>query len=125
MLRKPQVSRESLRARGLLRAISTMIAPSIFWLRTGMPRRYLVVTSKIGLDKIQLRNPRALVAFDHDNDKAVDLLITQLDGSAVLLRNVGASRNHSLRIALSGLADNKTGLGTKVEVFSGEQHQKW
>jgi len=83
------------------------------------------VTSKVGLDKIQLRNPRALIAFDYDNDKAVDLLITQLDGSVVLLRNVGASRNHSLRIELSGLADNKTGLGTKVEVFSGEQHQKW
>jgi tetratricopeptide (TPR) repeat protein len=83
------------------------------------------VTSKVGLDKIQLRNPRALVAFDYDNDNAVDLLITQLDGSVVLLRNVGGNRNNSVRIALRGLADNKTGLGTKVEVFSGEQHQKW
>ena len=83
------------------------------------------VTSKVGLDKIQLRNPRALVAFDYDNDKATDLLITQLDGSVVLLRNVGGNRNNSLRIAVRGLADNKTGLGTKVEVFAGEQHQKW
>jgi tetratricopeptide (TPR) repeat protein len=83
------------------------------------------VTSKVGLDKVQLHDPRALVAFDSDNKKALDLLVTELDGSVVLLRNVGGNRNNSTRIALKGLADNKTALGTKVEIYAGAQHQKW
>jgi Tfp pilus assembly protein PilF len=83
------------------------------------------VTAAVGLDKIKLHDPRAVVAFDYDGDGAADLLITQLDGSVVLLRNVGGNRNNSLRIALKGLADNKSALGTKVEVFAGDQRQKW
>lgn len=83
------------------------------------------VTTAVGLDKVKLQDPRALVAFDYDGDGAADLLVTQLDGSVVLLRNVGANRNNSLRIALKGLADNKSALGTKVEVFAGDQRQKW
>ena len=83
------------------------------------------VSTAVGLDKVQLHDPRALVAFDYDGDGAADLLITQLDGSVVLLRNMGGTHNNSLRIALKGLADNKSALGTKVEVFAGDQHQKW
>ncbi len=89
------------------------------------PKGFEDVTAAVGLDKIKLHNPRALVAFDFDQDGATDLLITQLDGTVVLLRNVGGTQNHSLRIALKGLADNKSAFGTKVEVFAGAQHQKW
>jgi len=37
----------------------------------------------------------------------------------VLLRNVGGNKNHSVRLDLTGFADNKTALGAKVEVFAG------
>ena len=51
--------------------------------------------------------------------------MTQAAAPPVVLRNVGGNKNHSLRIALTGLADNKTAIGTKVEVFAGGQWQKF
>jgi tetratricopeptide (TPR) repeat protein len=83
------------------------------------------VSADVGLDKIQLKNPRAIIAGDYDNDGAVDLLITQNHGPAVLLRNVGGNKNNSLRLALKGLNDNKSAIGTKVEVFSDGIRQKF
>jgi len=83
------------------------------------------VTADVGLDKIQLKEPRAIITGDYDNDGAVDLLITQNHGPAVLLRNEGGSKNNSLRLALKGLNDNKSAIGTKVEVFSGGIRQKF
>jgi lipoprotein NlpI len=83
------------------------------------------VTAETGLDKIQLHEPRAIIAGDYDNDGAVDLLITQNHGPAVLLRNEGGNKNNSLRLALKGLNDNKSAIGTKVEVFSDGLRQKF
>jgi tetratricopeptide (TPR) repeat protein len=83
------------------------------------------VTVAVGLDKIQLKEPRAIIAGDYDNDGAVDLLITQNHGPAVLLRNEGGNKNNSLRLALKGLNDNKSAIGTKVEVFSAGLRQKF
>lgn len=83
------------------------------------------VTTEVDLDAIKLSSPRALVAADVDDDGATDLLITQSHGAAVLLRNEGGNRNHFLRISLKGLADNKSAVGAKVEVFAGTLWQKW
>ncbi len=83
------------------------------------------VTADVGLDKIQIKEPRAIIAGDYDNDGAVDLLITQNHGPAVLLHNEGGNKNNSLRLALKGLNDNKSAIGTKVEVFSAGLRQKF
>jgi len=83
------------------------------------------VTDDVGLDKIQLRDPRAIITGDYSNDGATDLLITQNHGPAVLLRNEGGNKNNWLRLALKGLNDNKSAIGTKVEVFSGGIRQKY
>jgi tetratricopeptide (TPR) repeat protein len=83
------------------------------------------VTADVGLDKIQLKEPRAIIVGDYDNDGAVDLLITQNHGPAVLLHNEGGNKNNSLRLALKGLNDNKSAIGTKVEVFSDGIRQKF
>ncbi len=83
------------------------------------------VTADVGLDKIQLKNPRAIITGDYDGDGATDLLITQNHGPAVLLRNEGGNQNHWLRLSLKGLADNKSAIGTKVEVFAGGNRQKF
>jgi Tfp pilus assembly protein PilF len=89
------------------------------------PKGFSDVSAEVGLDKIQLKNPRALVTGDFWGDGATDLLITQNHGPLVLLRNEGGNRNHWLRIALKGLNDNKSAIGTKVEVFAGALHQKF
>ncbi len=89
------------------------------------PDGFKDVTAETGLDKIQLKEPRAIIIGDYDNDGAVDLLITQNHGPAVLLRNEGGNKNNSLRLALKGLNDNKSAIGTKVEVFSAGLRQKF
>ncbi|MGB6385452.1 MAG: FG-GAP-like repeat-containing protein [Terriglobales bacterium] len=83
------------------------------------------VTVETGLDKIQLKEPRAIITGDYDNDGATDLVITQNHGPAVLLHNEGGNKNNSLRLALKGLNDNKSAIGTKVEVFSDGIRQKF
>src|SRR5580704_3645582 len=89
------------------------------------PDGFKDVTADVGLDKIQLKEPRAIITGDYDGDGATDLLITQNHGPAVLLRNEGGNQNHWLRLALKGLNDNKSAIGTKVEVFSGGNRQKF
>ena len=83
------------------------------------------VSAALGLNKVKIASPRAVVAADLDNDLAADLLITQLGGDPVVLHNDGGNKNHALRIDLKGLADNKTGLGTKIEVFANGTWQKF
>jgi tetratricopeptide (TPR) repeat protein len=83
------------------------------------------VTAEVGLDKVVLKDPRAIVTADFDNDGGTDLLITQNHGPAVLLRNEGGNKNHWLRLAFKGLNDNRSAIGTKVEVFAGANRQKW
>jgi Flp pilus assembly protein TadD len=89
------------------------------------PAGFRDVTKDAGLDKITLSHPRAIVPFDFDGDGAVDLLITQAAGPPVLLRNIGGNKNHWLEIAPRGTNDNKSGIGTKVEVFAGALRQKF
>ena len=69
--------------------------------------------------------PRSVIAADIDGDGAADLIVTQLDAPPIVLHNVGGNHNHSLRLTLAGLADNKTAIGTKVEVFSNGRSQKF
>ncbi|HEY6447434.1 MAG TPA: FG-GAP-like repeat-containing protein [Acidobacteriaceae bacterium] len=89
------------------------------------PQGFSDVTTALGLDKVPLQNARSVIAADVDGDGAADLIVTQADAPPVVLRNVGGAKNHSLRIALTGLADNKTAIGTKVEVFSNGVWQKF
>ncbi len=89
------------------------------------PDGFKDVTADVGLDKIQLKDPRAIITADYDGDGATDLLITQNHGPAVLLRNEGGNKNNWLRLSFKGLADNKSAIGTKVEVFAGANRQKF
>ena len=83
------------------------------------------VTAAVGLDKIVLHRPRGIVAFDFDGNASVGLLITQAGLPPVLLRNDGGDRYNWIRIDLKGEADNRTGIGTKVELYAGALQQKW
>jgi tetratricopeptide (TPR) repeat protein len=89
------------------------------------PDGFKDVTADVGLDKIQFKDPRAILTGDYDGDGTTDLLITQSHGPVVLLRDEGGNQNHWLRLSLKGLADNKSAIGTKVEVFSGGNRQKF
>jgi tetratricopeptide (TPR) repeat protein len=83
------------------------------------------VTAQVKLDKIAAPDARSIVAADVDHDGDADLIVSTRVGAPLLLRNGGGNRNNSLQIVLHGAADNKTALGTKVEVFAGGLWQKW
>ncbi len=83
------------------------------------------VSESLGLRKLNLGGARSVVSADVNHDNATDLVIGRLNAPPLVLRNVGGNRNHSLRIDLAGLADNKSAIGTKVEVFSDGNWQKF
>ncbi len=89
------------------------------------PDGFKDVTTDVGLDKIRLKAPRAVITGDYDGDGATDLLITQNHGPAVLLRNEGGNKSNWLRLSFKGLSDNKSAIGTKIEVFAGGNRQKF
>jgi tetratricopeptide (TPR) repeat protein len=83
------------------------------------------VTKDTHLDAIKLAQPRAVAIADVDANGGADLLVTQAGGEPVLLRNEGATQHNWMRIDLKALNDNKSGFGTKVELYAGPLYQKW
>ncbi|HEY1256713.1 MAG TPA: FG-GAP-like repeat-containing protein [Terracidiphilus sp.] len=103
--------------------IETKTGPCVKVFRNRGDGSFEDVSVALGLDKVKLTAPRGLIAVE-DNG-AADLIVTQLNAPPVLLRNVGGNKNHSVRLDLTGFADNKTALGAKVEVFAQGHWQKW
>jgi Tfp pilus assembly protein PilF len=94
-------------------------------LRNLGPKGFADVTQQVGLAGVTFANARSLLVADVDGDGDADLIVTRLQEPPVLLRNEGGNRNHWLRLTLHGLADNKSAIGTKVEIFAGNLWQKW
>jgi Flp pilus assembly protein TadD len=97
----------------------------ILLLRNEGPAGFRDVTHETGLDKLVLHDPRAVIPFDFEGDGTMGLLITQNNLPPVLLRNVGGNHYNWLRLQFKGEHDNKSGIGTKVEMFAGALDQKW
>jgi tetratricopeptide (TPR) repeat protein len=109
----------------LAAVIETKTGPQIRVLRNRGDGTFEDASQALGLDKTNLTAPRGLIAADLEGNGTADLIVTQLNAPPVLLRNEGGNKNHSVRIELAGLADNKTALGAKVEIFSNGHWQKW
>lgn len=105
--------------------VETASGPQVRIFRNRGDGSFEDVSHALGLDAIKLIAPRGIIAADVEADGAPDLIVTQLNAPPVLLRNVGANKNHFARIDLTGYADNKTAIGAKVEIFADGQWQKW
>jgi tetratricopeptide (TPR) repeat protein len=82
-------------------------------------------TNDTKLDSVKLTRPLAIAAGDVNGTGGVDLIVTQAEGPPLLLKNHGAEKNGWMQIDLKALNDNKSAIGTKVEVFAGALYQKW
>ena len=83
------------------------------------------VTKNLQLDKLKLNEPRALAVADFKGDGSPDVVVTQASGAPLLLENIGANKNHWMQVDLKALNDNKSGIGTKIEIFAGALYQKF
>ena len=83
------------------------------------------VTKDAQLDGVKINQPRALAVADLKGQGNPDVVVTQAEGVPLVFENVGANRNNWTRLDFKALSDNKSGIGTKVEVYAGALYQKW
>ncbi len=83
------------------------------------------VTKDVHLDAIKLGQPRSIAVADFIGKGQADLVVTQLGGTPIVLRNEGGNQHNWMSIDLKALNDNKSGIGTKVELYAGTLYQKW
>lgn len=105
--------------------VDTAHGPQLRVLRNLGAKGFSDITSALHLDQTRLHAPRTLIAADVDRNGAADFVIGQAQGDPLVLLNHGGNKNHSLQIRLRGEADNKSAIGTKIEVFAGGLWQKW
>jgi Tfp pilus assembly protein PilF len=83
------------------------------------------VTKDVHLDEVKLKQPRTIAVADITGKGAADLVVAQLGGGPIVLLNEGGNKNNWMSIDLKALNDNKSGIGTKVELYAGTLYQKW
>jgi tetratricopeptide (TPR) repeat protein len=109
--------------------VETAAGPQVRVLRNQGDGSFADVSAALGLDAVKLKAPRGLITADVRDDSGASLIVTQKNAPPVLLFNNGVkegqTQNHFVRIDLTGLADNKTAIGAKVEVFADGHWQKF
>ena len=87
--------------------------------------RFEDASAAVGVGLLSGGVPLALAAGDVDGDNDSDLLLTLPGREPLVVSNDGGNANNAIRIALAGLNDNRSGIGTKVEVQAGTVWQKF
>jgi tetratricopeptide (TPR) repeat protein len=83
------------------------------------------VTKKTQLDAVKINQPRGLAVADLRGNGNPDLIVTQAEEAPLFLDNIGANQNNWMQIEFKPLNDNKSAIGTKVELYAGALYQKW
>ena len=81
------------------------------------------VGAQLGAPFAEKRTGRGSAFGDIDNDGDVDIIINNLDGSPQLLRNDGGNVNNAIIIKAVGVKSNRTGIGARISVVSGDLKQ--
>ena len=66
---------------------------------------------------------RGAIFGDYDNDGDIDIVVTQLNQSAELLRNEGGNHQNWLRVKTIGVHSNRDGIGARLVLTLGTKSQ--
>lgn len=80
------------------------------------------VSGPSGLASLKPVEIRDMIAVDLDVDVDTDLLLVTKDGELRVLRNDGGNTNAQLKLHLTTVKTNPSGIGTRVEVHRGPTH---
>jgi len=82
------------------------------------------VAAQMGKALLVPRASRGAAFGDFDQDGDIDIIVNDLDGPPMLLRNDGGSKSgHWLRLLLRGTKSNRNAVGAKVKVVTGSLTQ--
>ena len=81
------------------------------------------VGDQAGPALIQNRVSRGLAIGDLFNDGNIDVVVSDLDGSPMLLRNHGVPGRHWVSFELAGTKSNRLAIGARVKIVSGGMTQ--
>ncbi len=85
--------------------------------------RFADVTGQMGTGLALRKISRAAALGDYDNDGDIDILVTNWNQTADLLRNEGGNRNNWLQIQAVGTQSNRSAIGARIKVVAGELTQ--
>ncbi len=85
--------------------------------------RFEDVTMQSGDGVTTAHSSRGCAFGDFDNDGDTDVLVMNMNEPPSLLRNELSNGNHWLKVKLTGVKSNRTGLGARVVVTVGERKQ--
>ncbi len=88
-------------------------------MRNDRGRRFVDVSANSGEYFHRKYIGRGAAVGDYDNDGDMDILILNLNGPAILLRNDGGNRNHWLTIRTVGTKRNRCGIGARIRLTAG------
>ena len=85
--------------------------------------RFADVTEQMGTGLALRKISRAAAFGDYDNDGDIDILVTNWNQTADLLRNEGGNRNNWLQIQAVGTQSNRSAIGARIKVVTGKLTQ--
>ena len=81
------------------------------------------VSTQTGPGLLIEKSSRGAAFGDYDNDGNVDILVNNMNDLPSLLHNEGGNQNHWLSVKTIGTRSNRDGIGARITIFYGHQHQ--